>query len=77
MGVRVTPAVAMAALTVILEVAFLFPSTDATVMTAVPAPTAVTVPVADMVATALLLEVQVKLLLVAVDGSTVAVMFAD
>ena len=70
----VTPVTAtVAALTVTVQVAFLFPSAVVTVMVAVPAATAVTLPFESTFATLVLLELQLTFLLVAFSGFTVAV----
>ena len=63
-------------LTVTVQDAVLFPSSVVALITAVPAATAVTVPVESTVATLVLLEDQVTFLFVASAGSTVAVSFS-
>ena len=74
LGDTVTPVTAtVAALTVTAHVAVKLPSTVVTVIVALPAPTAVTSPVADTVATVSSDEDQVTLLFVASSGATVAV----
>ena len=62
--------------TVTATVAVLLPSAVVTVMVAVPLPTAVMSPLLLTVATAVLLELQVTALFVAVAGATVAAMVA-
>jgi hypothetical protein len=74
-GDTVTPVTGMVVvgLTVIADVAVKLPSTVVTVMVALPADTAVTTPLLFTVATAVLFELQVTLLLVALFGAIVAV----
>lgn len=73
-GVIVMPVTGtLAAVTVIVEVAVLLPSWVVTVIVALPVEIAVIRPVAFTVATAVLLEVQLTVLLVALAGAIVAV----
>ena len=72
-GFTVTLVTIVAALTVMMLVAVLLPSCVVTVMLALPPDTAVTSPVPFTVATELLSELQVTVLLVAFEGEIVAV----
>jgi hypothetical protein len=63
----------LAAVTVTVQVAVLLPSAVVTVMVALPADTAVTTPLNDTIATALLLLLHDTFLLVAFAGLTVAI----
>lgn len=58
--------------TVIMQVAVLFPSIVFTVIVAVPAATAVTLPLSSTVATLVLSEFQDTSLLAALEGETIA-----
>lgn len=75
---RLTPVTeTVAALTVTVQLAVFVPSSVVTVIVAVPALTAVTLPVLLTVATDVFDDLQLTFLFVAVDGATVAVSVSD
>jgi hypothetical protein len=74
---KVTPVTeTVVEMTVIVQVAVLWPSSVVTVIVALPAFTPVTVPFEDTLATAVALLVHVTALLVALDGETVSASFS-